>query len=231
MDAYIINLDSSKDRWESCKRHFKGSYLRLHRFPAVEHSNGAYGLLLTTISLLQMAQSKHLPYLLYLEDDCIPSPDWESRWKTLKHWLDTHPDTWDIYSGGSWGGSDIFQSFTNFIGLHPKEVGKVKDNTIVQYPFVSNGAHWIYIPKRSYKKVIDSYEAYSFLTKYMKYMSTDIYNGLFFRTVTSYPFIVYQQSSYSIVNKKYIPRENIIKKHEKRLGTHLTRKNKRSTIN
>jgi len=228
MDAYVINLDKSTDRWKAIQKEFKGSEIRLHRFSALEHSVGGYGLFLTCIKLIKMAKSKGLETILILEDDCLPAPGWKKNWKSVKKWLDDNPSKWDIYSGGSRGGSFLFQDFTDMIGLYPRKIGEVGESTIFRYPFIALGAHWVYIPKRSYKKLLDYYDKVSFLTKYVPMLGVDIHQSLAFNVVSSYPFVAYQRSGHSTLRKTYRNVEKLMKAHEKRVGHYFTRKNKKN---
>jgi hypothetical protein len=228
MDAYVINLDTRQDRWKECQRHFKGSSIRLHRVSAVEHPVGAYGNFLSFIKVIRMARTKGLSAILILEDDCLPRPNWERRWKAVKEWLDTHPDTWDIYSGGSWGGNSTFQNIIEPLGFKPKELGRTGDSILFQYPFVSFGAHWLYIPKRSYNKLLDYYPCVAPIASVLPFFGIDVHQNFAFNTISSYPFIAYQDSSYSNLQGKFMPKERILKDHEQRVKRNLTRK-KRDT--
>ena len=228
MDAYVINLDKSTDRWKAIQKEFKGSEIRLHRFSAVEHPVGAYGQFLTCIKLIRMAKSKGLESLLVLEDDCLPAPGWKKRWKSVKKWLDDNPSKWDVYCGGAWGGPPLFQDFTDMIGLYPRKLEEVGDSTIFRYPLITLGVHWMYIHKGSYKKLLDYYENVCFITKYIPALCIDGHQGLAFNVLSSYPFIAYQQPGESIRTKTYVNNEKRIKAHEKRVARHFTRKNKKN---
>ena len=48
---------------------------------------------------------------------------------------------------------------------------------------------------------------------------------IFFKTISSYPFIAYQRSSYSNLKEEFVDREKLLRGYEKRVGRHLTRKN------
>jgi len=229
MDAYVINLNTSTDRWKTIQKEFKGSEIRLHRILVKkEPLGGGYGQFLTCIKLIKMAKSKGLESLLVLEDDCLPAPGWKKRWKSVKKWLDNNPSKWDVYSGGAWGGAHFFQDFTDMIGLYPRKDGEAGESTIFRYPILTLGVHWMYIHKGSYKKLLDYYENVSFITKYIPILNIDTHQGLAFNVVSSYPFIAYQQAGKSVREKTYKNREKNIKTHEKRVGRHFTRKNKKN---
>lgn len=228
MEAYVINLDSRPDRWKAIQERFKDGPLRLHRVSATRHPNGGYGLFLTLIKLLTLVRKKHLRHILILEDDCLPAPKWKTLWPEVQSWLHAHPEAWDIYTGGAWGGNATFQSITSFFGFEPAEIGRTKNSILFEYPLVTHGGHWLYIPNRSFTPLLNHYKRYASLVHLIPYFKTDVHNA-FFKTITSYPFVAYQTSSFSNLERQFIPREKELKSYERRVGRQLrTRKRPRS---
>jgi len=190
IDAYVLNLDSRPDRWASLKKEFKGSesVFKLHRVSAVVKDVGAHGNFLSFIKAIKLAKKQGLDEVLILEDDCLPVKGFMKKWIVIKKWLDSNPDKWDIYSGGA---HQI---------LLPESIGEA--NGVKFYdPAWSVAAHWIYIQKRSYDKLLKHYKRFSFGANYWSKLGVNVHNNLF-KTVISYPFIAYQDSGFSDINKR-----------------------------
>ena len=185
MDTFVINLDSRPDRWKNIQKRFRSSQFKLRRFTPIEASNPQYSLLLTTIEILKIAKKETLANILILEDDCLPVN--LDIWPKIKRWLAIHKDKWDIYSGGA---QNIY---------FPNPVGET-DGVKFYDPLWSTAAHFIYIPERSYNKVISHYYNLRHLTSLVPLLSTDTHNN-FIKTIISYPFIAYQDSGYSNLSK------------------------------
>ena len=225
-DVYVINLDSRPERWKKVQERFEDSPLKLQRISAVKDGNGAYGNYMSFLKALRQARKEGLSSVLILEDDCLPARGWETRWKAVKGWLDANTGKWDIYSGGAWGGNEFVQNVTEFLGFEPEKIGTVGTNTIFKYPSLTLGAHWIYVPERSYTKMIRRYESLAFLPRLHRKFGMDFLHGFFFRILSSYPFIAYQESSNSNIDKKFVDKRKFITNSEKRVGHHFTRRRK-----
>ncbi len=222
--AYVLNLEERPDRWKAMKTRFHNSEFLLRRFPAIPHENGAYGNFMTFLKIFRMAKRENLESILILEDDVVPSRGWESKWRDVKEWLDTHPDAWDIYSGGAWGGPIVVQDTLESIGLRPTPIAEMGENVIFRYPFMTVGAHWIYIPKRSLERLIRVYSTLQFLPQLSSLLGMDILHGFLFKTVSSYPFIARQRAVYSNITHRVRDRNSFFKKSEQRVKRVLTRK-------
>jgi len=112
-DAYLINLDSRKDRLEIVTNHFK-NHLNLIRtsavyitddiknkkYPNTKLTNGQIGCGLSHINIVKYALKTNLPTVLILEDDCKPT-EYFSNWFPIKNWLDSNLDKWDVFIGGN----------------------------------------------------------------------------------------------------------------------------------
>lgn len=208
--AYVINLDSRRDRWHSIQKHFKGSNIKLHRFSAVKKSPGAYGLLLTAIKVLETAKRRQHPAIIMMEDDCLPTMGWKSRWETIKTWLANHTDIWDIYNGG-------VSYYKNL-----RHVGSASSIEMFSVT-ASYGAHWVYIPMRSYDKLLTLYKNHIEITHKNPSIGIDIINGST-KMIISTPFIAYQSDGHSNIKNTTRSRIPTFKHAEKLLRK--TRRNK-----
>jgi hypothetical protein len=222
--AYVLNLEERPDRWKAMKKRFHNSEFLLRRFPAIPHENGAYGNFMTFLKVFRMAKRENLESILILEDDVVPTRGWESKWRDVKEWLDTHPDAWDIYSGGAWGGRIFVQDTLESIGLSPTPLGKVGESIIFKYPFITLGAHWMYIPNRSFDKLLNIYSNLQLLPQISSLWGMDFLHGFFFNIVSSYPFIARQRALYSNITHRVQDRNSFFETSEKRLRRALTRK-------
>lgn len=186
--AYVMNLDSRKDRWIQIQEDFKGSSIKLHRVSAIKRDPGSYGLLLTAIKVLEMAKRRGLPHVLILEDDCKPIPGWQERWTKVKGWLAKHPTLWDIYSGGSKKNRDA------------KYIGQSEEIQFFQ-PYTSRDAHWIWIPARSYSKILDLYKSHMVITQFHPTVTIDVLHNILKRIISK-PYLAYQRDGHSnLMNK------------------------------
>ena len=202
MDTFVVNLDSRPDRWKNIQKRFRSRQFKLRRFTPLKAINPQYSLLLTTIEILKVAKKEKLANILILEDDCLPVN--LDVWPKIKEWLATHKEKWDIYSGGA---QNIY---------FPNPVGET-DGVKFYDPLWSTAAHFIYIPRRSYNKVISHYSNFKYVTTLVPFVSTDIHNN-FLKEIVSYPFVAYQDSGYSNVSKTRRDRKKDFRKAEKGLS-------------
>jgi len=214
-DAYVINLKSSKDRWEKIQKAFEGSNIRLHRVEPVKLVRSKYRILkrrefygkslsMTVLNLIKMAKRKNLPEILILEDDCSPVKGFELIWAKIKSWLRAHNDTWDLYSGGS--------SYTQY----PFPIG---DTPGVEFfiPKRTQGTHWTWLQSKTYDTVINEYNKALLNCNGQYYSCTDdVYNNL--KRIVSLPYIAYQSDNYSILFGDYTSK-NRIKDYKKAENT------------
>ena len=155
-DAYVINLDNRTDRWEQIQNSFKNSNITLVRVSAVKHKIGHLGCGLSFIKIIKLAKEKGLKTVLIFEDDNKPLDNFNKRWNTIKHWLDSNLDKWEIFNGGArfegWGditNEDIPESCKNI-----KLVNNI-DNK--EYLFTNDrilSTNWIYINSSVYNKIL-----------------------------------------------------------------------------
>ena len=204
MRAFVINLKTRTDRYEKIKKIFADSPIQVSRIDAVKSNNPHNGLLKSFIKALRKARAMKLKNILILEDDCLPTSGWRKRWKLICKWLEDNPDKWDIYSGG------------NHSILFPQQVGKI-DNIKFYDPLYSLASHWIYVPQRSYDKLIEHYSFILKLSPILPIISVDHLNNAL-KTVVSHPFMAYQRSDYSNTRKVYRNTEKMFSNAENSLG-------------
>jgi len=105
----VINLDSRQDRWAKIQESFSHWPARLERVSAVKAEKGWMGCRDSHIKCINIAKERGYPWVLVLEDDCLPTPTsftqfsellptlWESL-ESLKG-LKTHK-SWNVFLGG-----------------------------------------------------------------------------------------------------------------------------------
>jgi len=209
MEAFVMNLNKRQDRWKAIQ---ESADMKLHRIAAIDKDPGAYGLVLTIMKVLRYAKKQGLPEILLLEDDCVLKSGWKERWLSIKEWLEAHPDDWDIYSGGAQAYGDA------------KEVGHTGSIRLFQ-PKWSHGAHFMYIPSRSYDMMLAEYKKYAPTTKADPKFGADMINGHLKRLI-SHPFVAYQENGLSNIEttRKMIQRRDQYKRTERKLGTRKNHK-------
>lgn len=216
MEAYVINLKSSSDRWTTIQKSFK-DILHLNRVDPVKPIQikglskryiAAQSLFLTVLKIIKYAKKNKLPNILILEDDCIPADNFLEKWSKIKLWLDMHLDEWDIYSGGSLQIIDPFM------------VGYTGSITFYR-PKKTYASHFIYIHNRSYNTIINRYM--KDLKENTK-VTTDGTN-LNLKLIISHPYVSYQIDGKSDILGEI--RDDIndkMKEIERKLGKYKTRK-------
>jgi GR25 family glycosyltransferase involved in LPS biosynthesis len=108
--AYVINLDSRKDRWAAIQTNFKDiNSIQLVRFSAIVERPGFIGCAKSHLKLIQEAKERGDPFVMILEDDAIiKNPTtFEEQWDSILKWLKNHIDEWDVFNGGPgfWSGN------------------------------------------------------------------------------------------------------------------------------
>ena len=99
LKAYCINLDSRPDKWKATERAFSGSGLTLQRFPGIVKSEGWRGCGASHVALAREAMRLGLPYVIIVEDDCVPVADFGERFPQVLKALEDDSG-WDMFLGG-----------------------------------------------------------------------------------------------------------------------------------
>lgn len=100
LKCFCINLDSRPDKWTSTQAAFAGTGLTLERFPGIKHEQGWKGCGASHVAIAREAARRGLPWVLVVEDDCLPAADFAARWPALREALWRARDSWDIFLGG-----------------------------------------------------------------------------------------------------------------------------------
>jgi hypothetical protein len=97
----VINLDSRQDRWQKIQEDFaRQGWPTLYRIPAIQSSPGWVGCTLSHSKCIQIAKDSKLPWVLVLEDDCLPAEGSLKRFIELLPVLWNSRADWDIFMGG-----------------------------------------------------------------------------------------------------------------------------------
>jgi len=196
--AYVINLDKRIDRWKQIQERFKNSSIELERISAVENEDGYLGCSLSFLKVVQKAKDLGLPSVLIFEDDNKPLENFDKRWRTVKKWLDSNLDKWDIFNGGAaW---EYFERDEHAKLFDIKLKYELEDNINL---FTCNKvmrANWIYINSSVFDKVL----------KWSRDMSDtninkciDLYfgSGKYFTILCIFPFLGIQENGKSDLMK------------------------------
>lgn len=99
MEAHIINLKERTDRWETFQDLWKDKGLTLIREDAIKMDDVYHAVFLKHREILESAKARGETHCLIMEDDAIPCPDFQKRFKHLREYLDIRND-WDVLNGG-----------------------------------------------------------------------------------------------------------------------------------
>lgn len=99
LKAYCINLDSRPDKWKATETAFSDSGLTLQRFSGIVKSEGWRGCGASHVALAHEAMRLRLPYVIIVEDDCVPVADFGVRFPLLLKALEADSG-WDMFLGG-----------------------------------------------------------------------------------------------------------------------------------
>lgn len=173
LPCFCINLDERKEKWEATQAAFKGTGIEPRRFSAIRHAEGWKGCGMSHVAIAREAMRLGLPWVLVIEDDCQPSPDFAQRWPTVKDALWDERGSWDIFLGGP----TYVQGPAQMHGKHLLEIG--------------NGfaLHFYVLQAVAYERAI-AWNA-------DRHGPIDVYYSNQFRIVTTQPFLALQRPSES----------------------------------
>ena len=181
----VINLAQRTDRWEAIQKDFseKGWPLlhRIDAIKAIDPDPGWHACKHSHIGCINLAKGNNLPWVLILEDDCLPTDDALQRFQDLLPSLWVNRDSWDIFMGG----------FTDVIPY----------SIVQQLPPILNAkgctAHFCLIHQSSYDKIISSLER-------SPWPIDVIYrNAQSFTILGTVPHLAIQYKSYSNIISQY----------------------------
>ena len=100
LPCFCINLDDRPEKWKATQRAFEGTGISPQRFSAIRHAEGWRGCGASHVAIAREAMQLGLPWVLIIEDDCLPVTDFAQRWPTIKGALADESGSWDIFLGG-----------------------------------------------------------------------------------------------------------------------------------
>ena len=180
LPCYCINLDDRPEKWEETKAAFEGTGIKPKRFSAIRHTEGWRGCGASHVAIVREAMRHSHPWILVVEDDCVPAPDFTNRWPVVKKALWEERDAWDIFLAGP-----------TYIQGPLQPVG----NELVQ---IGQGfaTHFYVLHASAYEKVL--------AWNPDRHGPIDVYYSDQLRIVTSQPILATQRNGVSDIKNKEI---------------------------
>ena len=100
LPCFCINLDERPEKWAATEAAFQNTGIVPKRFPAIRHREGWRGCGASHVAVAREALRRGLPWILVIEDDCLPVKDFTERWPVVKEALWKERGSWDIFLGG-----------------------------------------------------------------------------------------------------------------------------------
>jgi hypothetical protein len=108
--AAVINLDSRPDRWAAIQAQWANvTTVALERWPATRHfavpgrphpAHGCAASHVAAATALRARLDTSIPAVLVLEDDAVPVPSFDDRFRAVWEWVLAHPTGWELISLG-----------------------------------------------------------------------------------------------------------------------------------
>ena len=199
----VINLPERTDRWERIQKEFidKGwpSGL-LHRIDASKTLTPWVGCFYSHLRCVEFAKLNNFPWILVLEDDCLPTENSFQRFQGLLPVLWHKRDEWDIFSG-----ANLSITIKSLICKNPPLVN-----------IAGSSAHFCLINQGIYDSILRYYDinvlpefADAFYSKY--------------RMICTYPHLATQFSGYSNLAEKNMNHDDNYNKSNEELLEFLER--------
>lgn len=166
-------MDDRPDKWVDTKAAFDGTGIKIQRFSGIRHKEGWRGCGAAHVAIAREAMRRGLPWVLVIEDDCLPVADFTERWPIVKKALWNEMGSWDIFLGGP----------TYIQG--PIE-HKGKDLISIDTAFAT---HFYVLQAAAYERVI--------AWNPDRHGPIDLYYSNQLRKVTTYPMLATQRASLS----------------------------------
>jgi hypothetical protein len=173
LPCFCINLDERKEKWEATREAFAGTGIVPQRFSAIKHTEGWRGCGASHVAIARKAMLAGLPWVLVIEDDCVPADDFFDRWPTIRDALWEERDAWDIFLGGP----TYVKGPAQFHGKHLVEIEG------------GFALHFYVLNVSAYTKAI--------AWNPDRHGPIDVYYSDQFRIVTTQPLLAYQRPSES----------------------------------
>jgi hypothetical protein len=193
LPCFCVNLDERKDKWEATQKAFAGTGIVPQRFSAIKHTEGWRGCGASHVAIARKAMLAGLPWVLVIEDDCVPADDFAERWPTIRDALWEERDAWDIFLGGP----TYIQGPAQFHGKHLVEI----EGAFATHFYVLNVS--------AYTKAI--------AWNPDRHGPIDVYYSDQFRIVTTQPLLAYQRASKSDIQNTHVDYSNFFEDSERAL--------------
>ena len=178
LPCFCINLDDRTDKWADTQAAFKGTGIVPKRFSGIRHSEGWRGCGASHVAVAREAMRKGLPWVLIVEDDCVPVADFAQRWPVVKQALWDEYDQWDIFLGGP-------TYIQGPVELHGDHLIGIEG---------AYALHFYVLKATAYEKVI--------AWNPDRHGPIDVYYSDILRIVTTYPLLATQRPSMSDIRKE-----------------------------
>lgn len=174
----VINLKHRTDRIERLRTVFPNQ--EIERFDAIQHADPEIGCRESHLAVIRLAKERNYPWVLILEDDCDPYPEFQTSFSDICMYLWKHKSEWELYNGGPNPYSVRYRTNTG--------TSKLMD--------IANwiSAQFIIVNSDAYDKLLAYNE-----TKHPK--KIDDYYSSCFKTITSSPMLTCQLDTYSDLAK------------------------------
>jgi len=184
--AFVLNLDKRADRWKTIQQNFKD--ITLERVSAINDTVAWKGCGLSHVKAIKAAKENGLPFVLIMEDDCVPTQFFKDNIGIFQRWLQQNMDKWDIATTGN-----------SYYGFHANE-----ENSITPICTLSN--------LKLYATKILSLQCYfinssaydSFISWENNIVSSDAWNPIDFwpnmknmKTISCTPFLTRQLNDFN----------------------------------
>jgi hypothetical protein len=203
-DLYVINLEERKDRWENVVNNFKD--FNLIRVDAIKHNNGEHGCFLSHKKCIQIAKDKGLKNIIVIEDDCIKNSeiDFTKKLTNIMNFLNEYNE-WDIFLGGCnmCDGNDIIKK----INYNSENFYQMRKGTTTHF------------------MIYNSFCYDFFLNADINRGPIDVHWHYVLRAFTTLPYIAYQYSNYSDIQKRQTDYIDWIKDTERNLINYVQNNN------
>jgi len=193
LPCFCINLDERKEKWEATQEAFAGTGIVPQRFSAIKHTEGWRGCGASHVAVARKAMLAGLPWVLVIEDDCVPADDFAERWPAVRDALWEERDAWDMFLGGP----TYVKGPAQFHGKHLVEIES------------AFATHFYVLNVSAYTKAI--------AWNPDRHGPIDVYYSDQFRIVTTQPLLAYQRPSNSDIENKHVDYSKIFQDSESAL--------------
>lgn len=181
IDLYVINLPERTDRLQEIKQNFQQySNINLIFVEAVKHDPGYIGCTRSFKKCVSIAKEKNLPYIIIVEDDCLPLDNFENRLTNILEYLESN-NNWSLFLGGV----------------------KKANRIIFNCPFEKESIYGIKRGHCSHLSIFHSSIYDDVLNYDENTLASDTFWHGKYAALVSIPFLAHQTDGFSTIGKKY----------------------------